>query len=565
MADLPIATVTIDDEAGAFAGNTGYIAVLACVKTNADITPRVFASPKSLISEHGYGQGVSYAASHIDETLKPVIFVGLPQTTVGYVASDDPTGVTGSSAVTVAAASGGVLDEADAIMTVTTGGTIGTNGIVLSISHDGGRTSKVVRLGTANSYTDPYIGVVYSFGSGMLVAGDVFTFRAHPPMWAQADLQSARQALAAQLLPVRSFMVIGDLPNSTFAGYVTTEANAYETSNERFVYARASVKDRWLAKKSKISTQTITFAATGKTFTRSAGSWLKDGFAVGQTVIVAGTISNNGTFTVTTLTDTVMTVTETVVDEGPTSSSTISVTQSQTMAAYVSASDAAFATVDSQRRIDMSIGRGRKVDPISGWDFRRPAAWAASIREYQHDVQIPCWRKSDGPCDGWDLTDTNGNLAEFDERVDGGALAARFTCFRTWANGPRGAFIALSLTRATEASLLSRTHNMAVADVACTVTQLETENAIGQVLVLNSSGKATPASLSLIEERVNSALQIALLQDKGEGQRASIAVWQADKNAVLNVPGATLNGTLHLELNGTLEKIATKVKVQTAG
>jgi hypothetical protein len=106
---------------------------------------------------------------------------------------------------------------------------------------------------------------------------------------------------------------------------------------------------------------------------------------------------------------------------------------------------------------------------------------------------------------------------------------------------------------------------MQVANLACTVCLAETENAIGQVLQLNADGTGTEASLSLIEERVNTALQTALLVQGKEGPRASSAVWRASRTDVLNVVGAELNGVLDLLLNGTLEKISTVVKIQTAG
>jgi hypothetical protein len=485
MAELPFASVTIDDEAGAFSGSTGFIVVLGCVGQNADSTPRVFSSTKALLAQHGYAPAVDYCAMHFQETKKPVIFVGLPAATVGTV-DDDDSGVVGTSVVTAAAGPNGVLEELDGKLTVVQGGTVGDDMISFDLTIDGGRTTKRVRLGTANSYTIPYVGVTLGFAAGTLVAGDVFTFTTTAPMWDVDGLAAARLALAAQLKQARSFMVVGDLPSAAFAGYVTAAVNAYQTENDRFVYARAQVRDRDPAEEA-------------------------------------------------------------------------------TMAAYVAAMDAEFASVDAQLRIDLGLGRGRKVSPVTGWAFRRPVQWAASLREYQHDLHIPCWRKSDGPVDGWDLQDADGNTVEYDERTDGGALMARFTCFRSYSNGPRGAFVALSLTRADEGSLLSRTHNMAVTNLACTIAQLETENAIGQVLVLNDDGTGTDASLALIEERVNSSLQIGLLQDKGEGQRASKAVWQASRSDVLNVPGAQLNGVLTLLLNGTLEKISTAVKIQTAG
>lgn len=567
MADLPQASVTIDDEAGALAGGTDLLAVFAAVAKSADVTPRIFTSTKALIDKHGYSPAADYAAIHFQESRKPILFVGLPIVTAGAVGQQDDSGVTGSSAITVAAGSDGILEAVNATMTVTKGGTIGTSQIALSLSCDGGRTTKPVRLGTANSYTVPYLGIVINFGAGTLVAGDVFSFRTTAPRWDQAGIEAARLALAAQKKQVRSWLVVGDLVVEQDAADVVTEINAYETANERFAYARVQARDIYPAAK-KSSLGTLTFAevgATGDTITRSAGSWVADGFRVGQTITVAGSASNNVTGAIAGVTSTVLTLGSTdLTAEADVADCTVTAA-AETHTDWLTAIDAAFADIDAEKRIDIASGRARKRSPITGWLFRRPLSWAASVREYQHDVQIPVWRKEDGPLSGWDLEDADGNTVEHDERVDGGALAARFTCARTWANGPAGTYIALSLTRATEGSLLSRTHNLAVANVACSVAHAETENAIGMVLELNADGTATEASLTVLEERVNSALAIALLQRKSEGPRASAAKWQASRSDVLNVPGAELTGTLDLRLNGTLEKITTRVRVQTAG
>jgi hypothetical protein len=495
------------------------------------------------------------------------------------------------------------------------------------------------------------VGVVVSFQTGgTLIAADVYTFRTTAPMWASADLASAKTALAAQLKLARSFVVVGDIPNSTFAGYVTTALNGYETANDRFAYARVNVKDRLpLATKSKVKkfmvgsptltfaevgatgdtitrgtgsfitdgfavgdlitvtgavngannvvdaviaglaatiitldttdlvaegpvascvlygSEAITFAevgATGDTITRLTGSWTADGFAVGDIVTVSGTALNNVTTdAIVTLSATVMTLGSTDLAAEVIAGHRVSVVKVLTKAAWVSAQDTAFASVDAQKRIDLGLGRLRKLSPITLWEFRRPTAWAASIREYQHDLHIPCWAKEQGQLDGWSMLDDDGNVTEFDERTDGGGLAARFTCARTWANGPNGSFIAMSLTRATEGSILSRTHNMSVANLACTVVQASTENIIGKVLRLNADGTATSASLTVIEEAINAELRIALLQPGTEGPRASSAVWRASTTDDLSVVGATLTGVLDLRLNGTVEQVATTVKI----
>lgn len=564
MADLPKATIIIDDEAGSFGAGGQFLAVFAPVRLNADMQPRVFSSTKGLLAQHDYSPGVDFAAMYFQEAKLPIVFLGLPITTAGAVFAPDQSGVTGTSAVTAVASANGILDEAEVVVSVDVGGTIGTDGIGLLVSLDGGRTSASVRLGTANSYTIPYLGLTLNFAAGTLLRGDVFRVWTRGPMWDATGLQTARTNLATGMIAVRSWLLVGDLPNATLASAVTTQANAFETANDRFVYARTSVADRLpLARKSRVTVETLTFATPARTITRSAGSWLAEGFAVGQSITISGTASNNGTFTITAVTATVVTVTETIAAE-TINSILVSVVRTLTKSAWVATTAAAFGAIDSQRRIDLALGRARKASAIHGYFLRRPPSWAFTIREYQRDLQIPAWRKADGPLDGWSLEDNSGIVSEeFDERTDGGGLANRFSCFRTYANGPRGTFGALSMTRAPESSLLSRTHNMAVINEACRVCHTETENSIGQVLVLDAQGRATQQSRQLIEGRVNSALELALLRNGPEGPRASFARWSMSPDDVLNVPGATATGVLLVRLNGTLEKISTRVRVQT--
>lgn len=651
MATLPSSSVSISAEASALAGGTGYCVVLSCVASSADVTPRVFATGRALLAQHGYSQGAAYTALHIDATKKPVLFIGLPTVTAGVVGRQNASGVTGTSVISIASGAGaaGYLEETNCTIRCVVGGTIGTNGITFTFSADGGVTEKLIRLGTATSYTVPYLGIVISFAAGTLVAADEYTFTTTAPMWDSAGIAAAHTALVAQQKLARSWMVIGDVPSSTVAGYVTTAVNGYETSNDRFTFARINVRDRLptaamaRAHVTMTGSPTLTFAevgGTGDTITRSAGSFISDGFAVGDVITVAGSASNNVTGPIASLTATVITLgTTDLAAEGPVSNCTIvgsngltfaevggtgdtitrsggswlsdgfragdtvtvtgtasnnvsgavtavtatvltfnttdlaaevigshnvTITAGETMAAWVSTMDTAFASVDAQKRIDIGLGRGRKLCPITGWEFRRPAAWHASIREYGHDVHIPCWRKSDGPLLDVSLEDANGVKIEYDELTDGGALAGRFTCLRTWANGPSGAYVAQSLTRDTEGSILSMTHNMAVANVMCTIVQSSTENAVGSVLQLKSDGTATEASLVVLEESVNTDLEIALMREivVGEGPRASKAVWRASRTDILNVPDATLTGVGELDENGTIVHVNTVVKVK---
>lgn len=67
----------------------------------------------------------------------------------------------------------------------------------------------------------------------------------------------------------------------------------------------------------KATGMTVTASSGAKTFTRAAGNWITDGFAVGDVVWFFGftagpAVMNGANFTITVLTDTVMTVSETV-------------------------------------------------------------------------------------------------------------------------------------------------------------------------------------------------------------------------------------------------------------
>ncbi|HEU5480421.1 MAG TPA: hypothetical protein VFU90_11335, partial [Candidatus Tumulicola sp.] len=449
MATLPSATLSIKENAGAPATGSELVVILACVAQNADFLPRVMGSTSDLLAEYTYSPGISYASTHIQKTGKPVMVVGMPITTPGAVTRQDTSGVTGSSLISIAAGANGAMEECDGVVTVKRGGTVGTDQITLTVSLDGGESSQNVRLGTGNSYVIPYVGLTLSFGAGTLNAGDVFKFNSTAPMWGSTAISSARAALAAQQKLARTWMVIGDLPSSTFANYVLNEANNYESTNDRFVTARAQVADRsplptTSANVHKTVNASLTFDSVGHTITRSGGSWVTDGFAVGDVVSVTGSTSNNGSLgAITTLTATVMTFAAGLVAEttsvatvtgspglvfaaaghtitrsagsfltegfavgqnvtisgtasnngnvGPISTLTAtvmtfasgltnetvgmgsaSIVENLTMSGWMSASEAAFATIDASPRINLGAGRARVQDPITGYSFRRP-------------------------------------------------------------------------------------------------------------------------------------------------------------------------------------------------
>lgn len=316
---------------------------------------------------------------------------------------------------------------------------------------------------------------------------------------------------------------------------------------------------------------TLTFAevdATGDTITRSSGSWLADGFRVGDVATIEGSASNNKDVTIAALTHTTLTADDEDLTPEVVVDTAVTIDAGQTKAEWIAANEAEYETIAGATawRIDLSVGAQWEVSPITGWSKRIPISWVASLREYQHDLHIATWRKSDGPTGG-DLYDVDGEPVEYDDRVGGGAaVAARFTCARTWANGPAGSFVALSLTRADDSSLLSRTHNVAVVCLVENVVQAATENAaIGRFMILNADGTATAADLSAVQQEVNAALELAVLNPGSEGPRASLAVFTPSKTDVYNVPEPVMHGVVTLQLNGTIHSVETTIRILSGG
>lgn len=310
----------------------------------------------------------------------------------------------------------------------------------------------------------------------------------------------------------------------------------------------------------------LTFAevgATGDTITRTSGSWIVDGFAVGDTVTITGTASNNISAVISALTATVMTFDTEDLAAEVIGQHSVTIERVESLESYIAKADLAYAGIDGQRRIDISIGRGSDACPFLGAWVRRPASWAASIEEYAlPDIHLATYEKARGPLTGWDLTDVDGKTVEIDARTNKSALAARFTCLRSYGNGPLGTFIALSLTREQESKVLSRSHNMHVANRGCAVVQAETEAFIGRIEEKDAAGRLTQAARARLEAKVNGALDRALRQRKAgvPTAPASFAKWSADPNAILT-PGSVLGGVLDLRVGATLERIATVTRV----
>ncbi|WP_434042244.1 MULTISPECIES: DUF2586 family protein [Sorangium] len=153
-----------------------------------------------------------------------------------------------TSAVTI---TGTPLDAYEIVLETLAGGTIGTAGIVLRYSLDGGRTfTKPIRLGTANTLQindgTEDSGLDFAFAAGGLETGDEFASGTTEPAIAASDVVEALGELDALAVNWRFAHIVGAV-DATAAGTIGAEFTTFaadELSNARFAWALMSARDR---------------------------------------------------------------------------------------------------------------------------------------------------------------------------------------------------------------------------------------------------------------------------------------------------------------------------------
>jgi hypothetical protein len=114
-----------------------------------------------------------------------------------------------------------------------TGGTIGTAGVQIRYSLDGGRHySPIIALGTATTYAIADSGVQIDFTTATIVAGDTFSARTFAPMPGPDDLTAAFAAIAASTIDSALIVVEGDTDAANFAA-ISAGLNALKAVGKR--------------------------------------------------------------------------------------------------------------------------------------------------------------------------------------------------------------------------------------------------------------------------------------------------------------------------------------------
>lgn len=242
MTQPAVIITQLDGALGVLPPSSGRLyAVVGPSSTGPVGVPSTFGRKENVASNFGIGGLVEAAAHYIEKYGRPVLVIRTGNTVAGAAGTVDTDGVSGTSVVTADDVATEPLDDYEVYFVVKTGGTIGTDGIVLQHSLDNGRTlSPPVALGTAETFTIPNSGVTVDFAAGTLLAGDEWSFRTTAPKWDNTELAAALDALKNNLTQWEIAHIVGpidaadvDTIETKFAGMAAVGKYHAWTGNTR--------------------------------------------------------------------------------------------------------------------------------------------------------------------------------------------------------------------------------------------------------------------------------------------------------------------------------------------
>lgn len=556
----PSVTVqSVSRSAGGLVSGSDSIAVISCAKQGRT-TPLPFQGAAALVAEYANGDGVEFSARYLKRVKKPIWKVRVPVTTAGSIAQLRQTG----SGTSVVSTTGTPEKTFEALVRVENDGTIGTDGIKLRVAI-GGRSDEVAtaplnRLGTSTTFALANTGITLSFAAGTLKAGDEIYVAAHGPRASNADISAAVAALTALPQKFRAILVCGDFTEAQASALLDDIATA-RAAGKRSVFF-LSVRDRYRDAVMTGKPSDVDFAAVGHTITRNTGSWVTDGFKVGQTVSVSGSASNDGAVGVlTAVSATVLTFGSGVIAESNVDGATISVTATESDSVWAAAMLSDFASyADTNGHTAISSGCGWGTSEIHKTRMRMPAAWHALTRYMQHDLQVGPDRREDGALEDCSIEDENRVITEHDSRTNQVLESFGFLTLCSDVDEP-GCFVGYPSTMAAAGSAFGVIPWRAVTNLFEDVVAKVTNRFLGGNPATNKDGTLTDHERQTFSKLVTRQLEAELLTPKTEGARASSVSWEAAADDVVNVPNAILHGEGSLGTLGRINQVSTTVYV----
>lgn len=186
------------------ASTTGILAILAASSTGTANLPGGFSRTDLAVGSYGYGPLTDFFAYEVNVANNPALLIKGNASIAGAYGT---IAKTIASSGTVVAAASAPFDHYNVIVTITVGGTVGTDGIKYTYSLDGGAsTSGITALGTATTLTIPNTGVSFTVGS-VFTAGDTWQVFTSRPLLGNSDVSDSLAALGNTRLPYEGILI----------------------------------------------------------------------------------------------------------------------------------------------------------------------------------------------------------------------------------------------------------------------------------------------------------------------------------------------------------------------
>lgn len=453
MATLPSSDVTEVPAGPSLAPSSSARSVVSmgCSSRGITLTPRAVGSTLDpLTSTFGCGPGVKACGYVQTQTGADGIFIRLPPVSVSAFKSPVTKVAAGSSAITL---SGTPLDGFDVIITITTGGTVGTSASYTISTNGGETTSGILSLGVATTLALAGTGITVNFGSGTLTTGGTIAFFTLPASQSVLPITITRAASSTCVVteatgaPEDAYEVRWEC---LFGGTIGVAGITFRYSLDGGLTWSASTAlgtatTFALLDGPELAGLTLAFAAgtfdTGDvvTFNTTAPEWqasdalaalatlrasnLKWSFLHGVGVLdVAKAGSVGGAIGAWAAKSKFSWCAGSVRDWGT----------HETELDWIADLVSKWATF-ADTRIALGAGMARLTCPITGRSNRRSVTWKAVATTVRVAPQTDIAQKNLGPLSSdVQIHDANGDLVEHDARILSTLFDNRFIVYRTW-------------------------------------------------------------------------------------------------------------------------------------
>lgn len=199
------------------------------VAERGSLVPSAYGRSVDVATEYGGGPMPAFARYLLDVWGVIPLCVRTGQTTAGDIGTLVSSMLASTSVPTIATGTQ-TIDDFEIGVRVKTGGTIGTTGIELEYTVDGGANwSLPVSLGTATHYVVPGTGGArVNFAAGTLVAGATMAWRPTAARWNTAEVEAALESLRVSSQDWEIVFVTGVIDGTAFDAIDGAIANMRE-------------------------------------------------------------------------------------------------------------------------------------------------------------------------------------------------------------------------------------------------------------------------------------------------------------------------------------------------